>query len=47
MTRLIVGLCRHTQRRWTLHGFSDRERISKVILVVLPKGLGIDRWDLP
>src|SRR6185295_9993577 len=44
---LFVGLYRHTQRRWTLHGFSDCERISKVILLVLSEGLGVDRWNLP
>jgi hypothetical protein len=44
---LFVCLCRHTPRRWTLHRFCDRKCIAEVILVRLPEGLGIDRWDLP
>jgi hypothetical protein len=44
---LFIGFCRYTQRRWTLYGFSDRQRITKVVLVVLPEWFGINRWHLP
>jgi hypothetical protein len=45
--KLLIGLCRDAPCRRTLHGFSDRMRIAEVILVGLPKGLGIDRRHLP
>src|SRR6516225_250167 len=44
---LLVRLCRYAARRRTLHGFSNRMRISKVVLVALPERLGIDRRHLP
>jgi hypothetical protein len=50
MQRLEIAL--FVRFRWyaphpgTLHGFSDRMRISKVILVGLPERLGIDRRHL-
>ena len=44
---LFVCFRRHTPCRGTLHGFSNRMRISKVILVSLPERLGIERWHLP
>jgi hypothetical protein len=44
---LFVRFRRYAPRRWTLHGFSNRMRISKVILVSLPERLGVDRRHLP
>src|SRR5262245_37215928 len=44
---LLVRLCRDAPSRGTLHGFSDRMRIAEVVLVGLPKGLGIDWRHLP
>ena len=44
---LRVRLCWHTSCRCKLHCFCDRKCIAEVILVGLPEGLGIDRWDLP
>src|SRR6476620_7584497 len=44
---LLVRFRRYAPRRGTLHGFSNRLRISKVILVALPERLGVDRRHLP
>jgi len=44
---LLVRFRRHTPCRGTLHGFSNRVRISKVILVSLAERLGIDWRHLP
>src|ERR1700757_3250593 len=44
---LFVRFRRYAPRRGTLHGFSNRMRISKVILVSLPESLGGDRRHLP
>src|SRR4029077_16532419 len=44
---LFVCFRRYAPRRGTLHGFSDRMRIPKVILVSLPERLGVDRRHLP
>jgi hypothetical protein len=43
---LLVRFRRHAPCRRTLHGFSNRMRISKVILVGLPERLGVDRRHL-
>src|SRR5215470_5368669 len=44
---LLVRLCRYAARRRALYSFSNRMRISKVVLVALSERLGIDRRDLP
>jgi hypothetical protein len=44
---LFVCFRWYAPRRGTLYGFSDRQRIPKIILVSLPEGLGIDRRHLP
>jgi hypothetical protein len=44
---LFVRFRRYAPRRGTLYGFSNRQRIPKIILVGLPERLGIDRRHLP
>ena len=44
---LLVRLRWYAPRCRTLHGFGNRMRISKIILVSLPEWLGVDRWHLP
>src|ERR1700758_1048971 len=44
---LLVRFRWYAPRRGTLHGFSNRLRISKVILVSLSERLGVDRRHLP
>src|SRR5262252_203342 len=44
---LFVRFWRDAPRRGTLHGFSDRMRVSKVVFVSLPERLGVDRRHLP
>jgi hypothetical protein len=47
--RMMMTACawRYAPRRGASHGFSDRMRISKIILVGLPERLGVDRRHLP
>src|SRR6516165_9080670 len=44
---LLVRFRRYAPRGGTLHRFSNRVRIAKVILVGLPERFGVDRRDLP
>ena len=44
---LLVRFRRYVPRRGTLYGFSNRMRISKIILVSLPERLGVGRRHLP
>ena len=44
---LLVCFRQYAPRCRPLHGFGNRMRISKIILVSLPEWLGVDRWHLP
>jgi hypothetical protein len=44
--QLVVSLNRHTARRRALHGFRNRMGVSEIVLVALPKRLGIGRRHL-